>query len=119
MVVTLAGMVMLVKLVQEQKAYRPMVVSLQFSPNVTLVRLSQCPKAQFPILVTLSGMTMLVRLARSLKAPPATAVTVYSPISSGITMSICVLFLMPVMVQVSPSSLIEKVRPSALMHPSL
>ena len=59
MVVTLLGMVMLVRLEQPSNAPEPMVVTLL--GMVTLVRLEQPLNAPEPMVVTLLGMVMLVR----------------------------------------------------------
>ena len=58
MLVTLSGMVMLVKPVQPEKAQSPMLVTLL--PIVTLVNLVQPEKALSPMLVTLTGIVTLV-----------------------------------------------------------
>ena len=58
MLVTLAGMVTLVRPLQLMKAYMPMLVTL--FGMVTLVRLVHSQKALAPILVTPSSTTMLV-----------------------------------------------------------
>ena len=59
MLVTLSGMVMLVKEVQYSNAESPMLVTL--SGMVMLVKASQERNALSPMLVTLSGMVMLVK----------------------------------------------------------
>ena len=69
MVVTLSGIVMLVRLSQSSNARRPILVTL--SGIVTVVRLSQWQNAPTPMVVTLSGIVMLVRLVQSSNAPPA------------------------------------------------
>ena len=58
MLVTLLGMVMLVRLMHNSKAWIPILVTLL--GIVILVRLLQPPKVKSRILVTLSGMVMLV-----------------------------------------------------------
>ncbi len=65
--VTLLGIVMLVRLVHSQKAKRPMLVTP--SGMVILVRPEQFRKASSPMLVTLSGIVMLVSLRHLAKAP--------------------------------------------------
>ena len=66
MLVTLLGMVTLVRLVQPENAQSPMLVTLL--GMVTLVRLVQSANAQSPMLVTLLGMVTLVRLVQSSNA---------------------------------------------------
>ena len=66
MLVTLSGIVMLVKLLQLANAYAPMLVTL--SGIVMLVKLLQPLKVELPILVTLSGIVMLVKLLQLAKA---------------------------------------------------
>ena len=66
MLVTLSGMVILVRLLQLEKALYPMLVTL--FGMVILVRLLQLSKAESLMLVTLSGMVMLVRLLKLEKA---------------------------------------------------
>ena len=59
---------MLVRLVQNAKAYSPMLVTL--SGIVMFVRLVQLYEGpERPILVTLSGIVMLIRLVQPEKAP--------------------------------------------------
>jgi hypothetical protein len=65
MVVTLAGIVKLVRLLQSRNALPPMLVTLL--GIVTLVRLVQLENAEVPMLVTPPGTTMLVRFP----SPPA------------------------------------------------
>ena len=60
MLVTLFGIVMLVRLPQLENALLPMLVTL--FGIVMLVRLPQSENALLPILVTLSGIVMLARL---------------------------------------------------------
>ena len=62
---TVPAKVMLVRLLQLEKAELPMVVTL--FGMVTLVRLVQPEKALSSMLVTLSGIVMLVRLVQPLK----------------------------------------------------
>ena len=81
MVVTLSGIVMLVRLLQRAKAQLPMVVTL--SGIVMLVRLLQPAKAETPMLVTQSGIVMLVRLMQEEKAITPILVT-----PSGIVMPV-------------------------------
>ena len=60
MMVTLMGIVTLVRLVLLANAFCPMLVTLV--PIVTLARLVQEPNAPFPMLVTLLGIVTPVRL---------------------------------------------------------
>jgi len=64
MLVTLFGISMLVSLLQYANAEEPMLVSLLFSANFTLVRLVHQENAEDPMLVTLFGISMLVRLVQ-------------------------------------------------------
>ena len=81
MVVTLAGMVTLVKLRHSENAFTPMVVTL--SGMVTLVKLRQPENALFPMLVTLEGMVTLVKLVHHSNALSPMVVT-----PSGITIDL-------------------------------
>jgi hypothetical protein len=60
MLVTLSGIVMLVRRVQPLKAFSP--ISVTLSGIVILVRPLQLEKAPTPMLVTPSGIVMLVSL---------------------------------------------------------
>ena len=62
MLVTLLGIVTLVRLVQPENAQSPMLVTLL--GIVTLVRLVQSENAASPMLVTLLGIVTLVRLVQ-------------------------------------------------------
>ena len=62
MLVTLSGIVTLVRLVQPENASSPMLVTLL--GIVTLVRLVQPENASSPMLVTLLGIVTLVRLVQ-------------------------------------------------------
>ena len=53
---------MLVKAIHSQKAWSPIEVGCELSPNVTLVKLKHSSKAWSPIEVTLLGISMLVKL---------------------------------------------------------
>ena len=66
MIVTLVGMVMLVRLLQFWNAQSPMIVTL--FGMVMLVRLLQFRNAPAPMLVTVSGIFILVRLLHPLNA---------------------------------------------------
>ena len=81
MLVTLSGIVMLVRLVQPKKAAFPMLVTP--FPIVMLVRLVQSRKASFPMLVTLSGIVTLVRLLQSWKATSPMLVTNLPSMDAG------------------------------------
>ena len=73
MLVTLLGIVMLVRLSQPLNAQYPMLVTL--SGIVMLFRLLQSANAQFPMLVTLSGIVMLVKLLQFSNATSPMLVT--------------------------------------------
>ena len=102
MLVTLLGIVMLVRLAQPQKALSPMLVTLL--GMVMLVRFLQPRKALDPMLVTLSGSVMLVRLLGMLrkrvlkKAISPIVVTGLPFMVSGMTSSPDALLSQPVMV---------------------
>jgi hypothetical protein len=64
MLVTLLGMIMLVREVQPENAPYPILVTLEVAVKVTLVREVQPPNELAPILVTLLGMIMLVILVQ-------------------------------------------------------
>ena len=85
MLVTLSGIVMLVRLAQPEKVPTPMLVTLL--PIVMLVRLAQPEKAPFPMLVTLSGIVILVRLVQLEKAPSPMLVTGLPSMTDGIISS--------------------------------
>ena len=80
-VVTLSGIVMLVRLRQPENASS--LISVTLLPIVTLVRLLQPWNAPCPMLVTLLGMVMLVRLLQ-----PENASSLISVTLSGITNSV-------------------------------
>ena len=63
MLVTLSGIVTLVRPLQPENAESPMFVRL--SGIITLANLAQPENARFPMEVTLSGMAMLVRFPTS------------------------------------------------------
>jgi glutamine amidotransferase PdxT len=83
MLITLAGIVILVRLVQDENAELPMLVTL--AGIVRLARLVQDQKAEIPILVTLAGIVMLVRPVQDANAEFPIAVTGLPIIVSGIT----------------------------------
>ena len=60
MEVTLAGMVIVVRLLQLLNALSPMEVNCEPDSNVTVVRLVQFENASFPMEVTLAGMVIEV-----------------------------------------------------------
>jgi len=66
MLLTLLVMVILVRLVQPEKAPPPMLITL--FGMVTLVSFLQRKKADFPMLVTLSGIVTLIRFSQKSKA---------------------------------------------------
>ena len=68
MVVIVLGRVILVKARQFSNAEFPMLVKEELFANVTVARLVQPLKAEFPMLVTLLGIVMLVRFVQPLKA---------------------------------------------------
>ena len=103
MLVTLSGMVMLVRLVHKANASPPMVVTL--SGMVILVRLVQLENAATPMLVTLSGMVMLVRLVQLEKAEGPMPITVYPLYVAGIISSVSVQVPIPMIMQVRLSSI--------------
>ena len=67
--VTLLGIVMLVRLVAFSNAQLPMSVNWLLASNVTVVRLVAFRNALAPMLVTLLGIVMLVRLVALKNAP--------------------------------------------------
>jgi len=83
MLVTLSGIVTLVRLLQLKNILGSMLVTL--SGTVMLVRLLQREKAEAPMLVTLSGIMMFVRLLQEAKAPLPMLVTGLNPMVSGMT----------------------------------
>ena len=85
MLVTPSGIVMLVRLMQPEKAQAPMLVTP--SGMVILVRLLQLVKAASGMLVTLSGIVMLFRLLQKRKAAHPMLVTGLPSIVSGMTSS--------------------------------
>ena len=62
MLVTLAGMLIEVKLVAPLNAFDPMLVKLELSANVIEVKLRAPENAYSPMLVTLVGISMEVKL---------------------------------------------------------
>jgi hypothetical protein len=84
MLVTLSGIVMLVRLVQLNAPF-PMLVTL--SGIVTLVRPVQPQNAPFPMLVTLSGIVTLVRPVQPIERPAPDAGDRLPSMVSGITTS--------------------------------
>ena len=68
MVVTEAGMVMLVRLLQLKKAAWPIVFRELFAAKVIVVICQQFAKAVFPMAITEAGMLMLVRFMQPEKA---------------------------------------------------
>src|SRR2546426_664240 len=81
MLVTLLGIVTLVRLVQRENAWDPMMVTLL--GIVTLVRLVQAENAKLPMLVTLLGIVTLVRLVLYWNAESPMRVTGRPLIVSG------------------------------------
>ena len=77
MLVTLSGMVTVVRLQQSWKAAFPMLVNRELSGRLMAVRLLQRMKAASSILVTPSGRVMVVRLLHSQKAPYPMLATLY------------------------------------------
>ena len=73
MLVTLSGIVMLLRLLQSKNAQAPILVML--SGIIILLSLLQPLNAPSPMLVTLSGIVMLSRLLQRRKASPSILVT--------------------------------------------
>ena len=68
MVITDAGRVMLVRLMQPKKAASPIVTRELFAAKVIVVILKQASNAPIPMLVTLLGIVILVRFLQLTKA---------------------------------------------------
>jgi hypothetical protein len=85
MLVTLLGMVTLVKLLHSSNAASPMLVTL--SGIFTLAKWSQLLNAKCPIIVTLSGMATLVKLLHPSNAKSPMPITGKPFIVDGIMTS--------------------------------
>ena len=68
MIITDAGMVMLVRLMQPKKAAWPIVLRELFAAKVIVETCKQFAKAVFPMAITEAGMLMLVRFMQPEKA---------------------------------------------------